>query len=45
MEDVPIHVNHKSERFIDQVRLFIRARNLAYATEQTYVGVKSPIDF
>ena len=38
MEDIPIHVNHKSKRFIDQVRLFIRSRNLAYATEQTYVS-------
>jgi len=38
MEDIPIHVNHKSTRFIDQIRLFIRSRNLAYATEQTYVS-------
>ena len=38
MEDIPIHVDHKSGRFIDQIRLFIRSRNLAYATEQTYVS-------
>lgn len=38
MEDIPIHVNHKSIRFMDQLRLFIRSRNLAYATEQTYVS-------
>jgi len=37
MEDIPIHVAHDSERFIDRLRLFIRARNLAYATEKTYV--------
>lgn len=38
MEDVPIHINHQSTRFIDQLRLFIRSRNMAYATEKTYVG-------
>lgn len=38
MEDVPIFVNHRSTRFIDQLRLFIRSRNMAYATEKTYVG-------
>lgn len=37
MEDVPIFVNHRSVRFIDQLRLFIRSRNLAYSTEKTYV--------
>ena len=37
MEDIPIHIAHDSERFIDRLRLFIRARNLAYATEKTYV--------
>ncbi len=38
MDDVPFHVDHLSERFIDRLRLFIRARNLAYATEKTYVS-------
>ncbi len=38
MDDVPIHVDHLSNRFIDQLRLFIRSRNLAYATEKTYVA-------
>ncbi len=38
MDDIPIHVEHSSERFIDRLRLFIRARNLAYATEKTYVS-------
>ncbi len=38
MEDIPIHVNHKLNRFIDHVRLFIRSRNLAYATEQIDVS-------
>jgi len=38
MDDIPIQVDHSSERFIDRLRLFIRARNLAYATEKTYVS-------
>jgi integron integrase len=38
MEDIPIHINHNSDRFIDKLRLFIRSENLAYATEKTYVN-------
>lgn len=38
MDDIPFHIDHSSERFIDRLRLFIRARNLAYATEKTYVS-------
>jgi len=38
MDDIPVHVDHLSNRFIDKLRLFIRSRNLAYATEKTYVG-------
>lgn len=37
MEDIPIRIKHNSPRFIDQFRLFIRSRNLAYTTEKTYV--------
>ena len=38
MDDVPVIVNPLSTRFIDQLRLFIRSRNMAYATEKTYVS-------
>jgi integron integrase len=38
MDDIPLYIDHLSERFIDKLRLFIRSRNLAYATEKTYVG-------
>ena len=38
MDDIPLHVDHLSERFIDKLRIFIRSQNLAYATEKTYVG-------
>ncbi len=37
MEDIPIHVDQQSNRFIDRLRLCIRSRNLAYTTEKTYV--------
>lgn len=37
MDDVPVVVNPTSTRFIDQLRLFIRARHMAWATEKTYV--------
>lgn len=37
MDDVPIPVNPASTRFIDQLRLFIRSRHMAWATEKTYV--------
>jgi len=38
MEDVPIFVDPSSTRFIDRLRICIRSRNLAYATEKTYVS-------
>ena len=37
MDDVPVAVNPSSSRFIDQLRLFMRARHMAWATEKTYV--------
>jgi site-specific recombinase XerD len=36
MDDVRSPINSRSSRFMDQLRLFIRARYLAYATEKTY---------
>lgn len=38
MDDVPVTVNSRSTRFVDQLRLFMRSRNMAYATEKTYVS-------
>ena len=38
MEDVPIFVDPSSKRFIDRLRVYIRSRNMAYATEKTYVS-------
>ncbi|PCI63737.1 MAG: recombinase XerD [Gammaproteobacteria bacterium] len=38
MNDIPVYIAHSSDRFIDRLRLFIRSRNLAYATEKTYVS-------
>ncbi len=38
MRDIPLAINPKSHRFIDQLRMFIRAQNLAYSTEKTYIG-------
>ena len=38
MDDIPLHIDHLSERFIDRLRIFIRSRNLAWATEKTYVA-------
>lgn len=37
MDDIPVAVNPGSARFIDRLRLFIRSRHLAWATEKTYV--------
>ncbi len=37
MEDVPVQIDPNSTRFIDRLRMFIRTKNLAYATEKTYV--------
>ena len=38
MDDVPVPVSPASERFLDQIRLFMRSRNMAWATEKTYVS-------
>ncbi|MCZ6804089.1 MAG: phage integrase N-terminal SAM-like domain-containing protein [Proteobacteria bacterium] len=37
MDDVPIYVPNKSIKFLDQLRAFIRFRQLSYATEKTYI--------
>jgi len=37
MDDVPVSVNPTSSRFIDQLRMFMRTRHMAWATEKTYV--------
>jgi len=37
MDDVPVAVNPTSTRFIDQLRLFMRTRHMAWTTEKTYV--------
>ncbi|UTA48143.1 integron integrase [Simiduia sp. 21SJ11W-1] len=37
IDDVPVYVPEKPVRFLDQLRAFIRYRNLAYRTEQTYI--------
>jgi len=37
MDDVPVPVSPASKRFIDQLRLFMRTRHMAWATEKTYV--------
>lgn len=38
MEDIPKVVGPNPIRFTDKLRVFIRERNLAYATEQTYLS-------
>ncbi|HEY7885380.1 MAG TPA: integron integrase [Cellvibrionaceae bacterium] len=35
--DIPVYVPEKSARFMDQLRAFMRYRQLSYRTEQTYV--------
>ncbi|WP_339899146.1 integron integrase [uncultured Gilvimarinus sp.] len=35
--DIPVYVPEKSARFMDQLRAFMRFRQLSYRTEQTYV--------
>lgn len=35
--DIPVRLPAQPVRFMDQFRAFIRARNLAYSTEKTYV--------
>lgn len=37
MDDIPVLVDPNSTRFIPQLRLFIRQKDLAYSTEKTYV--------
>jgi len=37
MDDVPVKINPTSTRFIDQLRLFMRTRHMAWSTEKTYV--------
>lgn len=37
MDDIPVSIPAKPQRFIDQFRFFIRSRNYKYTTEQTYV--------
>ncbi|MFT5425957.1 MAG: integron integrase [Gammaproteobacteria bacterium] len=37
MDDIPVPINQKSNRFIPQLRSFIRKKGLAYSTEKTYV--------
>ncbi|WP_049722978.1 integron integrase [Gilvimarinus polysaccharolyticus] len=35
--DIPVYIPEKSARFMDQLRAFMRFRQLSYRTEQTYV--------
>ena len=37
MDDIPRNIPDKPVRLLDQVRAEIRARNLSYATERTYI--------
>lgn len=37
MNDLPPFIPDKPTRFVDQFRAFIRARNMTYSTEKTYV--------
>ncbi len=37
MDDVPVPVAANSPKLLDQVRLLMRSRHMAYATEKTYV--------
>lgn len=36
MDDIPIPLPNKPQRFMDQLRAFMRAKHLAYRTEKTY---------
>ncbi|MDG1444636.1 MAG: integron integrase [Pseudomonadales bacterium] len=38
MNNIPVPIPANPERFIDQFRAHIRANNMSYATEKTYVG-------
>jgi len=37
MDDIPVPVEQKPTKFLDQLRLLMRERRLAYATEKTYL--------
>ena len=37
MDDIPVPVDRYPRRFLDQVRVAMRERNLAYSTEKTYI--------
>ena len=37
IDDIPVPIRHKQPRFFDEVRILMRRKNLAYATEQTYL--------
>ncbi len=37
MDDIPVPLDAKSTRFIPRLRIFIRAKGLAYSTEKTYL--------
>lgn len=37
MDDIPVYIPEKPVKFIDQLRQFIRFKNLSYSTEKTYV--------
>ena len=36
-DDIPTYIPEKPIKYIDQLRTYIRYRNLAYATEKTYI--------
>ncbi|MFD1215015.1 integron integrase [Microbulbifer celer] len=36
MDDIPIPLPHRPQRFMDRLRAFMRSRHLAYKTEKTY---------
>jgi integron integrase len=38
MDDIPKPINADSPKFLEQLRLFIRAQNKAYTTEQAYIA-------
>ncbi len=38
MDDIPKAVSTQSSKFLNQLRIFMRNRNLAYSTEKTYIS-------
>jgi len=38
MDDIPVPIPIKPVKFLDQLRVHMRSRNLAYKTEQTYIN-------